>query len=107
MKKDAIQTRNRKMTTKSKKGRKFSSESDYSKAVMDMKYHGSFSPQNMAPMNSIMSSNQHSYASHYANVGFPSAFPQSHNMSYPSWNAAGVGSPASFGLSTSMVGALA
>lgn len=106
MKKDAIQTRNRKMSTKSKKGRKFSHDSDY-KTVMDMKY-GSFSPQNMAPMNGLMSSNQHiNYASHYASAGFPSGFPQGHNMSYPSWNAAGVGSPAGFGLSSSMVGAIA
>lgn len=106
MKKDAIQTRNRKMSTKSKKGRKFSTDSDYSKAVMDMKY-GSFSPQNMPPMNHLMSSNQHlgGYPS-YPGSGFPSGFAPSHNMGYPSWNT-GVSNPAGFGLSSSMVGAIA
>lgn len=111
MKKDAIQTRNRKMTTKSKKGRKFSHEADYNKAMMgmgmDMKY-GNFSPQHMPPVNPIMSSNQHltSY-SPYTSASFaPNFAAQTHNMSYPSWNTS-MGNPASFGLSSSMVGAIA
>lgn len=103
MKKDAIQTRNRKMSTKSKKGRKFSHDTDYSKAMMDMKYP-SFSPQNMPSMNHLMPSNQHlsGYGSPYTNAGFPSSFSQGHNMSYSAWNH-GMGSATGFGIPTSMV----
>ena len=91
------------MSTKSKKGRKFSHEADYSKAVMDMKYPP-FSPQTMPGMNHLMPSNQHlsNYGSPYASAGFASSFGQGHNMSYSAWNH-GVGGAAGFGLPTSMV----
>lgn len=97
------------MTTKSKKGRKFSHESDYNKAMMgmEMSKYGNFSPQHMAPVNQIMSSNQHlSSYSPYTSAGFTPNFTQPHNMSYPSWNP-NMSNPASFGLSSSMVGAIA
>jgi len=109
MKKDAIQTRNRKMSTRSKKGRKFSRETDYGKAAcmmtMDMKY-GNFSTQHMGQVNQLMTSNQHfpNY-SPYANASFPPNFSQTHTMpSYPSWSSA---AQTGFGLSSSMVGAIA
>jgi len=117
MKKDGIQTRNRKMSTKSKKSRKYSHESDYSKAMMsmsDMKY-GSFSPPSMAQVAPLMSSGQHSlspYGSHYPAGTFGNGF-QTNSMSpyggytTAAWNTS-VARDASFpGLSTSMVGAIA
>ena len=91
MKKDSIQTRNRKMTTKSKKGRKFSHESDYSKTMMgmDMKY-GNFASQHMGPVTPLMTPSQHLQTySPYTGASFPTNFAQSHNMSsYPSWTSA-------------------
>lgn len=104
MKKDAIQTRNRKMTTKSKKGRKFSHDSDYNKAMM---YHGNFGSQHMGPVTPLMASNQHLPAySSYASATFPSNLSQNNNMGsyYPPWTSA---AQPGFGLSSSMVGAIA
>lgn len=107
MKKDAIQTRNRKMTTKAKKGRKFSHEADYKTMMsMDMKY-SNFASQHMGPaVNSLMAPSQHlSSYSPYASASFPPNFAQTHNMGgYPSWSSA---TSAGFGLSSSMVGAIA
>ncbi|XP_067947630.1 GATA-binding factor 3-like [Watersipora subatra] len=85
MKKDNIQTRNRKMTTKSKKGRKFSHEADFNKPIMgmDMKY-GNFGSQHMAGVAPLMASN-HAYQG-YPSSTFHANFSQSHNLGpYSSW----------------------
>lgn len=96
------------MTTKSKKGRKFSHESEYSKAMMNMDMnmkYSNFASQHMSPVNQLMSSNHQHLSSYspYTSASFQANFGQAHHMpSYPAWSPA---APNGFGLPTSMVGA--